>query len=137
MLTDNLNSNQVKDRAGTAVVLDRRKSDGPKTFFRNTTVPSQPLEMTIGHIESGEGVKKRRRSVVRFDKTHLAADGVSYVTTSCYVVLDNPIGAIANNNVAADVLAHVHSFGATTGAATTVLFDGTGNGAVALLNGSL
>jgi hypothetical protein len=38
---------------------------------------------------------------------------------------------------AANVMAELMSFCATTGAATTVLFDGTGNGAATLLNGGL
>jgi hypothetical protein len=38
---------------------------------------------------------------------------------------------------ATNVIAELQSFLSTTGAGTTVLFDGTGNGAVALLTGGL
>jgi hypothetical protein len=37
----------------------------------------------------------------------------------------------------ANVIAELLSFVATTGAATTVLFDGTGNGAQSLIQGTL
>jgi hypothetical protein len=53
------------------------------------------------------------------------------------MVLDAPIGALSTSAEFANVIAEVLSFCATTGAATTVLFDGTGNGAAALIQGGL
>jgi len=56
---------------------------------------------------------------------------------SAYVVVDLPVGAMSANTESKHVLANLLSFCATTGAATTVLFDCTGNGAAALIDGSL
>jgi len=64
-------------------------------------------------------------------------DATVPVTISAYAVLDAPIGALTANTEFANALAQLMSFLSTTGAATTVLFDCTGNGATALLQGSL
>jgi hypothetical protein len=86
----------------------------------------------------GVGLKKRRRSVVRFDKTIVSTvDSATLVTVSAYAVLDFPVGGLVANTEATNVLAELMSFLATTGAATTVLFDCTGNGAATLINGGL
>jgi hypothetical protein len=74
----------------------------------------------------------------RFDYTVISdVDSITPVTASAYAVTDTPIGAVTTNDAAALALANLMSFLSTTGAGTTVLFDGTGSGAVALLNGSL
>jgi len=62
---------------------------------------------------------------------------VTPITVTAYTVLDFPVGASSTSAEAANVLAELMSFLSTTGAGTTVLFDCTGNGAAALLNGSL
>jgi hypothetical protein len=74
--------------------------------------------------------------MVRFDKDIAGASGDSRAVTA-YVVLDSPIGDLAATTEVKNVLANLMSFLATTGAATTVLFDCTGNGAVVLVNGDL
>jgi hypothetical protein len=53
------------------------------------------------------------------------------------MVLTNPIGGIETNAQAQLVLAYMMSFLASLGASTTILYDGTGNGAKTLLEGSL
>ena len=139
MLNDTLNTNEVKDSAGLEVEFERMYSSGRTSEFAKTgESPATPHRMSIGHSEIGSGLKKRRRSVLRFDiKSVSDVDDITVVTTSAYVVLDNPIGAVTTNAEAANAIANILSFAATTGAATTVLFDGTGNGATALVNGSL
>jgi hypothetical protein len=75
---------------------------------------------------------------VRVDKTVVSTvDDVTPVTISAYIVLDHPVGALEANTEPAHVLANLLSFCASLGATTTILFDGTGNGATSLLNGSL
>lgn len=139
MLSDTLNTNEIKDTAGTEVEFSRQSSVGRKTIFSTTVVnPALPHLMTVAHLESGSGLKKRRRSVLRFDKTSISTvDSLTPVTASAYCVLDFPVGANINDDEAQSVLANLMSILATTGAGTTVLFDSTGNGAAALLNGTL
>jgi len=139
MLSNTLTTNEVKNRAGTEIEFTRLSiSDRNTVFAQIGESPALPIRMTIKHVESGSGLGKRRRSVIRFDVTHVSGvDLVTPVTTSAYLVLDNPIGAIANSNVAADVIAYVLSFCGSLGASTTILYDGTGNGAAALLTGGV
>lgn len=100
--------------------------------------PSYPHRLNIKHAEAGSGLNLRRRSVARFDVTNVGGiDTTKTKTTSAYLVLDIPIGNSANYDDAKLVMANLLSFCATTGAATTVLFDGTGHGAASLLAGSL
>jgi len=139
MLSNTLNTNEVKDRAGVEVEFSRLSTSDRRTeFAKISETPSLPYRLSVSHQEIGTGLKARRRSVVRFDKTHISGvDSETPVTTSAYLVLDYPIGASTTDDEAQDVIANILSFCATTGAATTVLFDGTGNGAAALLSGGL
>lgn len=139
MLSNTLNTNEVKNAAGTEVEFSRlSQSDRSTEFAKIGETPSLPIRLRISHLESGVGMKRRRRSVVRFDITSVSGvDSATPVTTSAYAVLDAPIGALTTNTDMANALAQLMSFLATTGAATTVLFDCTGNGAKVLLNGEL
>jgi hypothetical protein len=139
MLSNTLNTNEVKNSAGTEVEFSRiSTSQRETTFSQVSETPSLPHRLTIKHVESGRDMKLRRRSVVRFDKTVISGvDSVTPITISAYVVLDLPIGAMSAIAEGTNVVAELLSFCATTGAATTVLFDGTGNGATALLAGGL
>lgn len=139
MLSNTLNTNEVKNSSGTEVEFTHlEQKDRSRVFSQISESPSLPHRLTIAHQEIGSGLKKRRRSVIRADKTTMSGvDATLPITTSCYLVLDHPVGASSNNNEAANVIAEILSFCATTGAATTVLFDGTGNGASLLLNGGL
>lgn len=139
MLANTLVTNEVKDSAGTEIEFQRLESVGRKTIFAKATEsPNLPYRLTVSHIESGTGMKLRRRSVVRFDKTTISGvDDITPVTTSAYLVLDHPVGASEDNAQAAHVIANILSFVGSLGASTTILYDGTGNGAVALLTGGL
>lgn len=139
MLNNTLNTNEVKDSAGAEVEFTRLSTKDRTTEFAKTSEsPAAPYRLKISHLESGSGIRKRRRSVVRVDKTTVSTvDNVTPVTSSAYIVLDAPIGALVAMTEPGNVLANLLSFCATTGAATTVLFDGTGNGAQALLQGWL
>lgn len=139
MLSNTLNTNEIKNSAGTEVEFSRLSTNERSTVFAQISeVPSTPHRLSIAHNESGSGMKKRRRSVVRFDKTVISGvDSVTPITVSAYTVLDFPVGASTTNAEAANVLAELMSFMASLGASTTILYDGTGNGAAALLSGGL
>lgn len=139
MLSNTLNTNEVKDSAGAEVEFTRLSTGDRATVFAKVSEsPAAPHRLSIRHQETGSGLKKRRRSVVRFDKTSISTvDNATPIVSSVYLVLDNPIGAVVANTEAATVVANLLSFCATTGAGTTVLFDGTGNGASCVLNGGI
>jgi len=139
MLTDTLVTNEVKNAAGAEVEFSRIGiSERSTEFAKVSESPATPHRLRIAHQQSGSGLKQRRRSVVRIDKTSVSSvDSVTPVTTSAYVVVDAPIGALTANTEIAEVLANLMSFCASTGASTTILYDGTGNGAAALISGGL
>lgn len=137
MLSNTLNTNEVKDSAGAEVEFSRLSTNGRITeYSKITESPNAPYRLKISHQETGVGSAQRRRSVVRFDKT---VTGVSLQprVVSAYLVLDAPTGDLSASTELTNVIANILSFCATTGAATTVLFDGTGNGASALISGGL
>lgn len=139
MLSDTLNTNEIKDRSGVECEFGRI-SVGPRQteFALLTEVPARPTRMSIAHKEIGSGVGMRRRSVVRFDRTIAGqVDTSTDAKSSVYVVADLPVGNLTTYDIPKDMIANLLSFCATTGAATTVLFDGSGNGANALINGTL
>lgn len=138
MLPTTLNTNEVKNSAGTEQEFVRREA-GPGAlleFMSSTETPIAPHRLKISHQESGSGAKKRRRSLVRFDKTVTGAS-TSPVVISAYAVLDIPVGDLAAYTEPTHVMANLISFLASLGASTTILYDGTGNGAASLINGTL
>lgn len=140
MLSNTLNTNEIKNSAGTEVEFQRLLT-GPgrvTEFAVITETPSLPHRMSVKHTETGTGIRRRRRSVVRFDKTTISGvDSITPVTNSCYVVGDFAVGGDSTSAEMANVVAELMSFMASLGASTTILYDGTGNGAVALLSGGL
>jgi hypothetical protein len=137
MLPTNLVTNEVKNAAGTEVEFLRLSTlDRTVTFAQSGEVPNLPHRIKISHLETGEGSEMVRRSVTRVDKTITGVSGKPR-PISFYQVAVIPVGDIANLTEATNVAAELNSFCSTTGAATTVLFDGTGFGTAALLNGSM
>jgi hypothetical protein len=139
MLTNTLNTNEIKNSAGTEVEFTRLSvSDRSTVFAQVSEAPSSPHRLTISHQETGSGIGKRRRSVVRFDKTvQSTVDTALPVVISAYAVLDFPVGALLASTEPTNVMAELMSFLASAGANTTILYDGTGNGAQVLLTGGL
>jgi hypothetical protein len=139
MLSNTLNTNEIKNAAGTEIEFSRLSTSARSTEFAQIAeTPALPHRLSISHLESGVGLKKRRRSLVRFDKTIVSTvDLVTPVTISAYAVVDIPVGAIVAITEASNTLAELMSFLASLGATTTILYDGTGNGANALLTGGL
>jgi len=137
MLPTTLNTNEVKDAAGAELEFQRLNTDMRQLEFGLIgEVPSNPHRLKVSHQEIGSGATKRRRSAVRVDLTVTGTSTLPRVI-SAYVVVDIPVGDIANYDNAKKVLANLMSFCASLGASTTILYDCTGNGASALINGSL
>ena len=139
-MLNTLITNEIKDASGVEVEFEKIKTlIGSGTEWQKVNdSPAVPHHMTISHQETGSGTSRRRRSVIRFDKTIVGTyDTTKNFKNSCYVVLDRAIGNEPNSDVAKLLLANLMSFLATTGAATTVLFDCTGTGASNLLSGGI
>jgi hypothetical protein len=136
-LPTDLTTNEVKDRAGTEVEFLHRSLEGRvHEYVKSGAAPNLQVSLKIAHSVTGVGIEAVRRSVCRFD---LPIIGVSLKRRliSVYKVVVVPEGDIANLNDVKDASAYLDSFCATTGAATTVLFDGSGNGSYALNNGTV
>jgi len=139
MLTNTLNTNEIKNAAGTEVEFTRLSIGDRKTEFAMIgETPALPNRLVISHQESGTGLNRRRRSVVRFDRTSAGeVDTTVNVKSSAYVVLDSPTGNLSSTSAEKAVLAQLMSFIASLGATTTILYDCTGNGADCLVNGGI
>lgn len=139
MLSNNLNTNEIKNSAGTEVEFEHLTNDGRSRIFKQIT-ESYALQhrLSIKHTETGVGIKRIRRSVVRLDKNVASTVDTSLVVPiSFYQVAVIPVGALLASTEPAHVNAELGSFMYSLGASTTILYDGTGNGSVCLLNGSL
>lgn len=138
MLPDTLNANQIKDKAGAGVnTFESVNDEGRTRLFRNTAAAyNRPHELAIKHRETGVGLKLIRDSVIICSLVVTGDDG-NPVKVEYLQRLRVPMGNLASQDPVKEVIANGLSFSATTGAASTVLFDGTGNGAIALRNGSL
>jgi hypothetical protein len=132
-------TNEVKDAAGTEVEYALLSTNGSKTILKKVgESPAYPDRLTLSHQETGTGLAKRRRSLVRFD-LHAAGqiDATVPAGASAYLVLDIPIGNQTSNALVLGALARLGSFVFTLAGNTTFLRDGTGTGAVVLLDGSV
>lgn len=139
MLAEVLNTNEIKNSAGTEVEFTRLDSNGRSVVYAQIAeTPYLKNRMTIQHREVGDGIKRVRQSNLRFDKQSLSlVDNSTVVNTSVSLTLNAPVGALTTSAEIATVLAYMMSFLASLGASTTILYDGTGNGAKSLINGSL
>lgn len=137
MLSDTLNTNEVKNAAGTEVEFTRISLADRRTEFAMIgELPGRPNRLIVQHTEVGTGVTKRRRSLLSFRKTVAGASGEP-VTITYNQTIDIPIGDLATYDEPKNVLAQGMSFVASLGASTTILYDGTGNGASCLLSGGV
>jgi len=138
MLANTLNTNEVKDSAAAEVEFERLQTEGRKTVFAKIgESPALPHRLSVSHVESGNGLRKIRRSAIRIDITSVSTvDSVTPVVSSAYVVVQSPIGALTAMTIPANALAEVMSFVSTLGT-NTHLYNGTGTGAAALLAGSI
>jgi len=139
MLNNTLNTNEVKDAAGAEIEFQHlEQKDRKRIFAKINEAPALQHRITISHDETGSGINRVRRSMVRVDKQSISTvDLTTPVTSSAYTVSVTPVGALLASDEPKAVLANLMSFLATTGAGTTVLFDCSGSGASALITGSL
>jgi len=139
MLTNTLNTNEIKDNAGTEVEFTRLSiGDRQTEFAKISETPALPNRLKISHQESGAGTAKRRRSVIRIDRTTAGeVDTTVNVKSSFYIVGDIPVGNLTATTAAKVALAQLMSFLASLGASTTILYDCTGNGAACLIDGGI
>jgi hypothetical protein len=140
MLPDSLNTNQIRNSSGTEIEFEIH--EGPTGRLRKwrqvAMTPYLGHFLTVSHQEVGSGNKLVRRSLVRFDKTVVSSvDSTTAVTISAYTVLVVPVGALATLAEPTHVLAELHSLNASVASATVLTLDGTGNGSIALINGSM
>jgi len=138
MLSNILNTNEVKNAAGTEVEFQHlRANEREREFGLITESPALLHRLMIKHNETGVGIKRRRRSLIRCDKNVMSTvDTTLPCFVSAYTVLDIPVGALLAYTEASNVLAELGSFTFTLGT-STFLYDGTGNGAGLLLTGGL
>jgi len=139
-LSNTLNTNEIKNAAGTEVEYSARQI-GPGSFKEFAKIGEQynlPDRLSVKIQESGQGINKRRRTLTRFDETVMSGVDASLpVTGSIYVVSDFPIGALTNTTLSASLVAKMNSFMASDGAGTTILYAGTGTGAKVHINGEI
>jgi hypothetical protein len=139
MLSNTLNTNEVKNSAGTEQEFTHLIQEGrARVFALINEPPALEHRLSVKHAETGSGLNRRRRSVIRFDKTVISTvDSVTPITTSVYMVADIPVGGLLAMTEPANVIANLLSFCASNGGSTTILYDGTGTGASLLLSGGL
>lgn len=132
----NLVTNEVKDSTGTEVEYLRYSSPGSELVFaKSGEAPNLEDRLTVAHAEISAGVARRRRSKVGFSVDITGNSGVIR-TINVYQVADIPVGDISDLTVVTAVVAKLMSVIASKGASTTILYDCSGYGAEALVNGS-
>lgn len=138
-LPANLTTNEVKNSAGTEEEFLQFSTDARvRIFAKSGESYAAPHRVTFSHQETGTGSTKRRRSVVRVDKTLAGQiDASKTIKISAYTVLDLPVGNLSSSTEPKNVVANLMSVLASQGVSTTILYDCTGYGADALINGTL
>lgn len=134
-----LNTNEVKNSAGTEVEFSHLQTIGrTREFVKTNESPGYPHRIKFAHREVGSGTNRRRQSVMRLEQTIVGQiDLDSTAKMVCQVTVDLPIGNLTAYSEPKNLLANLMSLLASQGATTTILFDNTGYGAEALINGSL
>jgi hypothetical protein len=133
-----LTTNEVRNAAGTEVEFQKISSNLRSVEWAQIAeTPNLPHRLKISHEEIGSGLNRRRRSVTRIDKTVAGAVAGTYVTVTCYEVIDIPIGNLSSLSEPANVHAELGSFCHTDGTASVFIYGGTATGALAMLNGAI
>lgn len=138
MIPLNLTTNEVKNRLGTEIEMIRINQTGRSVEFAyKDEAPNQPYRLSVNHSEFGTGTDKRRRSNVRVEFTPMGATTNLPKKVTATMVVDIPIGDLSSFTPVQDAIAYLISFVASQGATTTILYDGSGYGADALIHGTL
>jgi hypothetical protein len=138
-LPTNLTTNEVKNASGTEVEFLHFDAPPRGKIYHNAAVaPSEPQRIRFSHEESGISLKNKRRSLM---ETSIGVTGNDALGTPGKIVIrtvaEIPLGLLADFNDVAKAMAYHVSLLASQGASTTILYDGTGYGAAALINGTL
>lgn len=129
-----LNTNEIKNSAGTEVEFMRKSCQGSTVEYAQITeAPNREHRFKVQHQELGTGIEQRRRSNLKFRKEVTGVSG-TVREVSWSLTCDIPIGDIADYSEAKNVLAELMCFVASDG--TTLKLDCTGPGADALVNGN-
>jgi hypothetical protein len=138
MLANILNTNEIKNRAGTEVEFTRRNggTGGSVEYSQVAETYNLPHRFKVAHQETGKGIETRRNSVIRFEKTVIGVSGLPRKIIS-QQKMEIPVGDLSSSDEPKNVLAEVISLCASLGANTTILYDCTGNGAICLIDGTL
>lgn len=138
MIPDSLVTNEVKNSAGTELefVFQETLPGSGKVWKASSEAPNLKHRFSVRHSIVGAGENERRRSALQFRKEVAGVSGTerAHIAT---LTLDVPVGDIADYTETKNVMAELMSFVASLGATTTILYDCTGNGAAALVNGTL
>jgi len=137
MLNAILNNNEVRNAAGTAIIMQSQGTVGRTHTY--TYVGSDPrlvTTLTIKHQEVGTGARLVRESLVAAETCSIGADGVTIVKSRAQLKVSAPIGAVNSMAPVTDAVAYLLSFVGTTGT-STLLYNGTGTGAAAVLAGAI
>lgn len=139
MLAVDLNTNEVKNSAGTAVPFTQvRKKPSGVTYEQTGGNPSLMQVIEVDHEIIGSGSKLVRNSRVQIKYPILGNDGITKVTVVANLKLSVPVGQINDLAAPKNVLAYMGQLLANkAGAGTTVVLDGTSTLAVPLAAGSL
>lgn len=139
MLSDTLNTNQVKNSSGVEQEFGHLESIGrSRTYAKVGESPALPHRLNIRHQETGEGLKRVRRSVTDVTKQVMSDVDPTYACECrAYLVLVSPVGALTTMAEPTNTLANLLSAVASTGADTAIKFDGSGTFAAAMLGGSI
>lgn len=136
MLPLNLTTNEIRDAAAVEIEFSRMsQNDNSVTFVNTAASPAYPHTIKVSHQSLGGEGTRRRRSLIRVDYSHAGLVSGKVYQTLAYTVLDRSL-EVSNNDAAKMALANLGSLLSTLGT-NLHLYDGTGNGAAALLNGTL
>lgn len=143
-LPTNLTTNEVKNAAGVEIEFNRlgALSSNPRSleFAYASEQPARPFRMAWAHQELGTERARIRQSVQKTNYTVPTTNLVDTTRSTTVTVQTKVTVPIGNLTSLADVkdavAAHVSAL-ASRGADSTILFNCTGVGAEALVNGSL
>jgi len=137
-LSDNLNTNELKNAAGVEVEFTRFGGEGRTRLWQPVSViPALPQILTVQHREIGAGFDRRRQSnITLYISTVGTKDATKIVKNKVSVSCDVPVGNINDFSDIKYCLACVGSLLYTNGT-NTFVYDGSTPGAAALANGTI
>lgn len=139
-LPQSLVTNEVKNASGVEREFIFRDNSQPRTleWAASGEIPYLAERIRVVHSDVGKpGLSLVRRSNIRCFKRVVGYDGTTLGDIIDSRTLTIPIGLLANYDSVKEVAAWMNSICSTTGAGTTVLFDGSGTAMAALIAGTI